>query len=79
LVVGGVTERGKKHFLAIEDGMRESKTTWADLLRDVKRRERVVRPKLAQGSDSGLRSRKRTSSNQPSRQCGIGPIARRDL
>jgi putative transposase len=49
LVVIGVNERGKKHFLAIEDGMRESKTSWADLLRDLKRRGLVVPPKLAVG------------------------------
>ena len=29
LVVIGVNERGQKRFLAIEDGMRESKTSWA--------------------------------------------------
>jgi len=49
LVVIGVNERGKKQFLAIEDGMRESKTSWADLLRDLKRRGLVVPPKLAVG------------------------------
>ena len=49
LVVIGVNERGQKHFLAIEDGMRESKTSWADLLRDLKKRGLVVPPKLAVG------------------------------
>jgi putative transposase len=49
LVVIGVNERGQKHFLAIEDGMRESKTSWADLLRDLKRRGLVVPPELAVG------------------------------
>jgi putative transposase len=49
LVVIGVNERGQKHFLAIEDGMRESKTSWADVLRDLKRRGLVVPPKLAVG------------------------------
>ncbi len=49
LVVIGVNERGKKQFLAIEDGMRESKTSWADVLRDLKRRGLVVPPKLAVG------------------------------
>jgi len=48
LVVIGVNERGQKHFLAIEDGMRESKTSWADLLRDLKRGLEVP-PKLAVG------------------------------
>jgi putative transposase len=49
LVVIGVNERGQKRFLAIEDGMRESKTSWADLLRDLKKRGMVVAPKLAVG------------------------------
>jgi len=49
LVVIGVNERGKKQFLAIEDGMRESKTSWADVLRDLKRRGLVVAPKLGVG------------------------------
>jgi transposase-like protein len=49
LVVIGVNERGQKRFLAIEDGMRESKTSWADLLRDLKQRGLVVPPKLAVG------------------------------
>jgi putative transposase len=49
LVVIGVNERGQKRFLAIEDGMRESKTSWADLLRDLKKRGLVVPPKLAVG------------------------------
>jgi len=49
LVVIGVNERGKKQFLAIEDGMRESKTSWADVLRDLKRRGLIVAPKLGVG------------------------------
>ena len=53
LVVIGVNERGQKRFLAIEDGMRESKTSWADLLRDLKKRGMVVPPKLAIGGALG--------------------------
>ena len=49
LVLIGVNERGKKRFLAIEDGMRESKTSWAELLRDLKKRGLVIPPKLAVG------------------------------
>jgi len=49
LVVIGVNERGQKRFLAIEDGMRESKASWADVLRDLKKRGLVVAPKLAVG------------------------------
>jgi putative transposase len=53
LVVIGVNERGQKRFLAIEDGVRESKQSWADLLRDLKQRGLVLAPKLAVG-DGGL-------------------------
>ncbi len=49
LVVIGVNERGHKRFLAIEDGMRESKASWAEVLRDLKKRGLVVPPKLAVG------------------------------
>ncbi len=48
LVVIGVNERGQKHFLAIEDGMRESAESWKLLLRDLKERG-VHAPKLAIG------------------------------
>src|SRR5208282_1234510 len=34
LVLIGVNERGQKRFLAIEDGVRESKQSWLELLRD---------------------------------------------
>jgi transposase-like protein len=49
LVVIGVNERGQKRFLAIEDGMRESKASWADVLRDLKKRGLLIPPKLAVG------------------------------
>ena len=49
LVVIGANERGQKRFLAIEDGMRESKPSWAELLRDLKKRGLVIPPKLAVG------------------------------
>lgn len=49
LVLIGVNERGQKRFLAIEDGVRESKQSWADLLRDLKKRGLVTAPKLAVG------------------------------
>ena len=32
LVVIGVNERGQKRFLAIEDGVRESKQSWREVL-----------------------------------------------
>jgi transposase-like protein len=49
LVVIGVNERGEKHFLAIEDGVRESKQSWRELLLDLKQRGLAIAPKLAVG------------------------------
>jgi len=49
LVVIGVNERGEKHFLAIEDGVRESKQSWRELLLDLKARGLAIPPKLAVG------------------------------
>lgn len=49
LVLVGCDEQGKKHFLAIADGVRESTTSWRGLLLDLKRRGLKVSPKLAVG------------------------------
>jgi transposase-like protein len=49
LVLIGVNERGQKRFLAIEDGVRESKQSWLDLLRDLKARGLKLAPNLAVG------------------------------
>ncbi len=38
LVIIGVNERGQKHFLAIEDGMRESTQSWREVLLKLKHR-----------------------------------------
>jgi transposase-like protein len=38
LVIIGVNERGEKHFLAIEDGMRESTQSWREVLLKLKSR-----------------------------------------
>lgn len=38
LVVIGVNERGEKHFLAIEDGIRESTQSWREVLLNLKER-----------------------------------------
>ena len=38
LVVIGVNARGEKHFLAIEDGMRESTQSWREALLKLKSR-----------------------------------------
>lgn len=48
LVVIGVNERGEKHFLAIEDGMRESTQSWREVLLKLKSRGMNV-PELAIG------------------------------
>ena len=49
LVLIGVNERGQKRFLAIEDGVRESKQSWLELLRDLKERGLKLAPNLAIG------------------------------
>ena len=38
LVIIGINERGEKHFLAIEDSMRESRQSWRDVLLKLKSR-----------------------------------------
>lgn len=49
LVLIGVNDSGEKHFLAIEDGVRESTHSWRDLLLDLKERGVVDAPMLAVG------------------------------
>jgi transposase-like protein len=48
LVIIGVNERGEKHFLAIDDGVRESTQSWREVLLNLKSRGLNV-PKLAIG------------------------------
>ena len=48
LVIIGVNERGEKHFLAIEDGIRESTQSWREVLLTLKSRGMNV-PQLAIG------------------------------
>lgn len=48
LVIIGVNERGEKHFLAIEDGTRESTQSWREVLLKLKSRG-MNKPKLAIG------------------------------
>ncbi len=48
LVMIGVNERGEKHFLAIEDGVRESTQSWREVLLKLKDRG-MNTPKLAIG------------------------------
>ena len=49
LVAIGVNERGEKHFLAIEDGVRESKQSWREVLVNLKGRGMKEAPRLAVG------------------------------
>jgi len=49
LVVVGVNERGEKHFLAIEDGVRESTQSWREVLLSLKRRGLKQPPLLGIG------------------------------
>jgi len=48
LVIVGVNERGEKHFLAIEDGIRESTQSWREVLLGLKTRG-LAAPELAVG------------------------------
>ena len=52
LVIVGVTDRGKKELVALEDGYRESEQSWTEVLLDLKRRGLEVNPKLAIGDGS---------------------------
>jgi len=49
LVLMGATAEGKKELIAVTDGYRESKASWLELIRDVKRRGLTIDPKLAVG------------------------------
>ncbi len=49
LVIIGVTEQGRKEFVAIEDGYRESEQSWTELLVRVKEQGLIHSPELAIG------------------------------
>ncbi|MQM39964.1 IS256 family transposase [wastewater metagenome] len=49
LVVIGVNDRGEKHFLTIEDGVRESTQSWREVLLSLKTRGLERPPELAVG------------------------------
>jgi len=49
LVLMGALEDGRKEVIAVQDGYRESKESWKDLLADLKRRGLNQGPKLAVG------------------------------
>lgn len=49
LVIIGVTADGRKEWVAISDGLRESTDSWLAVLRDLKERGLVLGPRLAVG------------------------------
>lgn len=49
LVIIGVTDQGKKELVGLEDGYRESESSWLALLRDLKERGLRIAPQLAVG------------------------------
>jgi len=49
LVIIGATEDGRKEFIGLHDGVRESKQSWKDLLQNLKSRGLVIDPSLAIG------------------------------
>jgi len=52
LVIIGVTVDGQKEIIAVADGFRESKESWASVIREVKRLGLTTAPKLAIGDGS---------------------------
>lgn len=49
LVIIGATEDGRKEFIGLHDGVRESKQSWKDFLQHLKSRGLVIDPSLAIG------------------------------
>ena len=49
LVILGATEDGRKEFIGLHDGVRESKQSWKDFLQNLKSRGLVIDPSLAVG------------------------------
>jgi Transposase, Mutator family len=47
LVIIGATPEGKKEFVGLIDGVRESAQSWRELLLDLKRRGLAMPPELA--------------------------------
>jgi len=76
LVIMGVTSRGKKEFLTIEDGYRESEQSWTEVLLDLK--DRGFRsPKLAVG-DGALgfwKASRKIFSQTRSQRCWVHKTA----
>ena len=76
LVIIGVTSRGKKEFLAIEDGYRESEQRWTEVLINLKERG-FKPPKLAVG-DGALgfwKASKKVFGKTRSQRCWVHKTA----
>ena len=76
LVIIGVTSRGKKEFLAIEDGYRESEQSWTEVLINLKERG-FKPPKLAVG-DGALgfwKASKKVFGKTRSQRCWVHKTA----
>lgn len=76
LVIIGVTSRGKKEFLAIEDGYRESEQSWTEVLINLKDRG-FKSPKLAIG-DGALgfwKASKKVFGETRSQRCWVHKTA----
>ncbi|BBT67280.1 IS256 family transposase [Aeromonas caviae] len=52
LVIIGVTEHGRKELVAVEDGHRESETSWTEVLMGLRGRGFTLSPKLAIGDEA---------------------------
>ena len=68
LVIIGVTQAGRKEFVAIEDGFRESELSWLSVLRDLKNRGLTNGPQLAIG-DGALGFWKALEKTYPETKC----------
>ena len=84
LVIIGVNERGKKRFLAIEDGVRESKQSWKNGLHTHQARGPRGATQLRGGGRSALSGRTAASGRsggsppRPARPCASCGDARAD-
>jgi transposase-like protein len=66
LVIIGATKDGTKELLAVQDGYRESKLAWQEILRDLKARGLKTLPALAVGDGAlGFRAAAGRSFRQP--------------
>uniref|UniRef100_A0A1S7LGR0 Mutator family transposase n=1 Tax=Magnetococcus massalia (strain MO-1) TaxID=451514 RepID=A0A1S7LGR0_MAGMO len=78
LVIIGVTEQGRKEFVAIEDGYRESEQSWRELLLSLKNRGLSVALKLAVG-DGALgfwKALSKVYGQTKHQRCWVGGVSR---